>query len=262
MDDSGTRNPDHSVKPASHGHDWFAMGGILIDDENIPSAEQLIDEFRLRWPQMGVSPLHSTEIRGSNENFSWLGTSTATKSSFLNDLEQLLFSLPVIGLACTIDRPGYNARYREKYNRQRWALCKTAFSLAVERAAKHALQRERKLRVYVEKCSKKDDQVINGYYDALKEKGQCFNPETSSKYSPLTTKDFSSTLYEFRTKNKSSRLTQIADLYLWPICMGGYLASNRAYAGLRNAGKLIDTQLKLEEINIKGIKYSCFDQAT
>ena len=150
-------------------------------------------------------------------------------------------------------------RYREKYKRQRWALCKTAFSIVVERAAKHALMRDRKLRVYVERCSKKDDRIVQEYYDSLKADGLCFNPATSSKYDPLTSGHFGATLYEFRTKKKSTRLTQTADLFLWPMCIGGYHQKNRAYSNLWKAGKLIDTQIRPDEIGTIGIKYSCFD---
>lgn len=259
IDDSGTRHPDHKPALAGHKHDWFALGGILIDDENIPTAERLIDEFRSRWPQTEHSPLHSWEIRGRHANFKWLGVGDDTFRAFVTDLEALLFALPVVGLGCVIDRPGYNARYREKYGRQRWALCKTSFAVAVERATKYALQRERKLRVYVEMTDKIEDRKIKDYYDALRGNGHWFNPATAGKYNPVTPDEYKKTLYEFRTKNKTSRLMQIADLYLWPICMGGYETDNFPYARLMAAGKLIDCVIPPEEIKTQGIKYSCFD---
>jgi hypothetical protein len=37
-----------------------------------------------------------------------------TRSRFMEDIGEFLTSIPVIGLACTIDRPGYDWRYREK----------------------------------------------------------------------------------------------------------------------------------------------------
>ena len=55
----------------------------------------------------------------------------------------------LVGLACVVDRPGYDARYREKYGRRQWHLCQTAFSIVVERAAKYARDSGRKLRVNV-----------------------------------------------------------------------------------------------------------------
>lgn len=259
IDDSGTRHPDHIVIPTHHGRDWFALGGVLINDEDIVDAKQCIDEFRQRWPQTANMPLHSVEIRGCHSNFKWLGVDHDTKRRFLTELEALLLGLPVTGLACVIDRPGYNTRYRGKYGRQRWALCKTAFAVAVERASKYALQRERKLRVYVEQTDKKEDRIIKGYYDTLRANGSWFNPDTSGKYRPMTAEEFKSTLYEFRTKKKSSPLMQIADLYLWPICIGGYDKTNHPYTRLMEAGKLIDCVLPPEEIKTQGIKYSCFD---
>lgn len=219
----------------------------------------MIDQFRESWPQMGDSPLHSWEIRGCHGNFAWLGKDTATRTLFLEQLESLLFALPVVGLACVIDRPGYNKRYAEKYGRARWMLCKTAFAIVIERAVKHAQSRSRKLRVYLERSSKADDATVQSYYKSLKENGHCFDPETSAKYAPATGADYQQTLYEFRTKAKSSRLMQIADLYLWPICMGGYSAENRAYSRLMQAGKLIEHILPSDEVPILGSKYSCFD---
>lgn len=259
IDDSGTRHPDHTPAPAGHGHDWFALGGILIDDERIPAAEQLIDEFRSRWPKMKNSPLHSWEIRGRHANFKWLGIGEDTFQSFVTDLEALLFALPVVGLGCVIDRPGYNTRYRERYGRQRWDLCKTSFAVAVERATKYALRRERKLRIYVEKTDRVEDRKLEAYYGTLKSDGHWFNPDTSGKYRPVTPEEYNKTLYEFRTKNKTSRLMQIADIFLWPICMGGYDSHNRPYTRLLEAGKLINCVLPAEEVQSQGIKYSCFD---
>lgn len=260
IDDSGTRHPDHSAGRAGHGRDWFALGGILINDEDIPSAKQRIVEFRERWPQMANAPLHSVEIRGCHSNFRWLGVDHGTRQSFFDELEALLLDLPVIGLACVVDRPGYNARYRARYGRQRWALCKTAFAIAVERASKYAVRRGRKLRVYVEQTDKKEDRVIKGYYDTLRSEGSWFNPDTSGKYNPIDAIDYKTTLYEFRTKNKSSPLMQIADLFLWPMCIGGYDRTNHPYRRLVEAGKLIDCALAPEEIESRGIKYSCFDE--
>lgn len=259
LDDSGTRHPDHKPDLPQHKHDWFALGGILINDEDIPAAEQLIDAFHLRWPEINESPLHSWEIRGRHGAFKWLGKTPGTFDAFVTDLETLLFELPVTGLACVIDRPGYNNRYREKYGRERWSLCKTAFAVAVERATKRAISQHRKLRVFVERTSKADDRKLQEYYDVLKQSGHWFNAETAEKYSPASPVDYKNTLYEFRTKKKTSRLMQIADIYLWPMCIGGYDKGNRAYTRLLGAGKLIDCSLSTEDIPVLGIKYSCFD---
>lgn len=259
IDDSGTRHPDHKPNLARHNHDWFALGGILIDDEDIESANSQILAFRSRWPLLGDSPLHSYEIRGNNENFKWLGSDKELKRSFLEDLENLLFTLPVIGIACVIDRPGYNHRYREKYGPNRWSLCKTAFDVVVERAAKISIARDRKLRINIEESSRADDRLLKGYYDSLKLNGHAFNQASSLQYNPLNAADHKSVLYDFKKKKKSSKLMQIADIYLWPMCMGGYEEQNRAYTGLLNAGKLADCHLPMEKIAELGIKYSCFD---
>jgi nicotinamide riboside kinase len=44
----------------------------------------------------------------------------AERQAFYESLYQMMKAAPVIGLACVIDRPGYNHRYLEKYGRDRW----------------------------------------------------------------------------------------------------------------------------------------------
>ena len=83
--------------------------------------------------------------------------------------------------------------------------------------------------------------------------------DTSAKYSPLAAEMFAGTLYEFQTKNKSSPPMQIADICLWPVCIGGYRSDNKAYVALRDAGSLVDSKLPAEEVASCGIKYSCWD---
>jgi len=75
----------------------------------------------------------------------------------------------------------------------------------------------------------------------------------------LTPEQLTQTLYEFKTKQKTSPMAQLADLYLWPICMGGYHASNRPYQRLTDDGKLINCHIKEDERPMLGSKYSCFE---
>jgi Protein of unknown function (DUF3800) len=259
LDESGSRHPDFVARELpAHGRDWFGMGGVLIQDEDLPEAKAQIRAFRQAWPQIGDAPLHSHEIRSQRQSFAWLREG-AVAQAFLGEMTTLLLNLPVIGFACVIDRPGYNARYERLYQENRWQLCKTAFAIAVERAAKHALQHERRLRVYVEASGKTEDRMLRSYYDELRVKGPWFDGTRSSLYSPLTGQDYAQCLYEFRVKQKKSLLMTIADLYLWPMCMGGYDEANRAYVALKAAGKLIDCHLSADEAEQRGIKYSCFD---
>ena len=86
-----------------------------------------------------------------------------------------------------------------------------------------------------------------------------FAKDNSEKYGPLTGAQFREILYEFKPKFKSSPMVQLADLYLWPLCMGGYHASNRTYERLKQDGKLIDCLLDADDCSTLGTKYSCFD---
>ncbi|MGH9906054.1 MAG: DUF3800 domain-containing protein [Pyrinomonadaceae bacterium] len=256
LDDSGTRHPDH--KPVRQGRDWFALGGILLWEGDEDELRRKHTEFCGRWRI--ASPLHSSEIRCGSKRFRWLAElSEAERETFFTSLSDFLLSLPAVGLACVIDRPGYNHRYLLKYGRRRWFLCKTAFAIAVERATKFAIRHGGKLRVLPERCSKRDDAKLKEYYLALLNGGHPFDKAVSGKYGPVTAADYRNTLHEFRLKHKTSAPMQVADPYLWPMCMGGYHSGNRSYRLLADAGKLIDCQCSKEETESLGIKYSCFD---
>lgn len=258
IDDSGTRHPDHKPGLPAHGHDWFALGGVIIDDADEQVARGQIQIFRDRWPQLRDRPLHSYEIRNRVDDFRWLqAEGEAIRSRFLAELSVLLISLPVIGLACVVDRPGYSARYRERHGRDLWSLCKTAFTIAVERAAKFASSKDAKLRVYPERCTEDADRKLKGYYEELRAAAAPFDAQRSAKYEPASAETLKATLYEFRPKKNNSPLIQIADLYLWPMCVGGYDLKNRPYTLLLESGKLIDTHCR--DAAQLGIKYSCFD---
>src|SRR6185437_5379033 len=120
-------------------------------------------------------PLHSYDIRAETNNFTWLAKlEDKEHRAFMRDLSGMLLSIPAIGHACVVDRPGYNKRYREKYGRQTWMLCRTAFAVVVERAAKRAVGNGCKLRVYVEQGDKTADDMIRGYYGSLRAEGMPF----------------------------------------------------------------------------------------
>lgn len=178
MDDSGTRYPDHPGSPTPQGYDWFGLGGVLVhqDDEQQCRTmhEALCQKWRIDYP------LHSVRIRNSSQKFAWIGAlEPRRRAEFYEDLTRLIVSLPVLGIACVIDRPGYNHRYRDKYAGHRWHLCKTGFAVVVERAAKHALRMGCKLNVAVEESDKVTDRAIREYYAGMKASGPPFDAGTS-----------------------------------------------------------------------------------
>ncbi|MBS9719196.1 DUF3800 domain-containing protein [Tianweitania sp. BSSL-BM11] len=260
LDDSGTRHPTQEVgKKAAHNYDWFALGGIIVRECDEEAARGLHSDFLGRWPQI-TNPLHSSEIRSQNEGFFWLRDLEAEeRNRFYEEPYQLMRAAPVTGIACVIDRPGYNARYLALYEQQPWLLCKTAFSVVVERSAKRARDLGAKLRVRPERCNKPEDANLKAYYDALKTEGMPFGKDASGPYAPLSGADFRDLLYEFDLKRKTSPLSQLADLFLWPICMGGYHKSNRPYRRLMEDGKLIECHLGSADWPTLATKYSCFE---
>ena len=258
MDDSGTRAPNRKPLPFDpHRHEFFALGGVLINEEDEGAARTAYEEFRHRW--LIDYPLHSVEIRHSSRAFSWLKRGADEYEKFMRDLSRFPTKIDVVGLACVGDRPGYDARYREKYGRRQWHLCQTAFSVVVERAAKYARDNGRKLRVMPERSSRDDERRIRAYFGSLREKGAPFDGQSSSQYAPLRADEFCDTLYELRFKAKSSPMAQVADLYLWPLAIAGYDERNRAYGLLRDAGRLIESRLPESQLTARGTKYSCFE---
>ncbi len=260
VDDSGARHPGRPENQTWNDHcHWFALGGVLILESDETTAREQIHAFRSRWPQIGTAPLHSYEIRNRRDAFHWLEVSTRRDSDrFYADLESLILGLPILGLACVVDGPGYNARYHVKYGNDRWMMCKTAFAIAVERGAKHALASSAKLRVLVERSAKSVERDLEGYYKSLKVDGHPFDAGRAGDYAPLDNQDYSGVLYEFVTKKKSSPIMQIADLVLWPLCRAGYEDTYRPYRELKATGRLLDCLYPGREEAL-GTKYSCFD---
>jgi hypothetical protein len=262
LDDSGTRVPDRdpAVLP-EHGRDWFALGGIMVKESEEDALRARHAAFCKAWNV--EAPLHSAEIRARSQNFHWLSDLEPEKrNGFYDELGALATSPEIVAIACVIDRPGYNARYREKYGRNRWLLCRTAFIVVVERATKYARSIGHKLRVHVERSDKKTDATVEGYYKELRASGPPFDAGNSAKYTPLTAADYAETLYEFRKKDKTSAPMQLADVCLWPMCIGGYDPDNRPYRALIDARTLIDARLTPEQVGELGVKYSCMENVT
>jgi len=259
LDDSGTREPDHQPRlERRDGMDYFALGGILLNEEDI---DGLFAAHKAFCQAHGITyPLHSWAIRGGRENFGWLKKPDAA-FAFLSDLEKMLTSLPVIGIAAVIDRPGYVARYRERYKDDLWYMCKTAYSILIERATKYARSQDRKLRVFYERAGKAEDRDLISYARALKKEGMPFEGSNSAGYESLTADQFREIVRgEPRGRTKETPMMQIADLFLYPMAKGGYDPTYRPYRALMESGRLIDAHLSPERIPSLGIKYSCFDR--
>lgn len=261
MDDSGPRDPDRARGKGkeAQGPDWFALGGLLINSKDTLTAKDSIFAFRQRWPQLEDKPFRSYDIRNKTNRFRWLNDlASGQYQAFMCELTELIISLPIHVVACVVDRPGYNKRYMTEYGPRRWQLCRTAFNVAVERAAKVALHEGARLRVYAERSDKLTEAQFKDYFDTMRKEGPPFNAINSRKYQPLKPEQLFATLFEFRIKTKQSPLMQFADLVLWPICHGGYNRNHRAYVELCKAGKLVDS-LCTPDNGLQGIKYSCFD---
>ena len=258
VDDTGSRRPDHvPAEERYDGMDCFGLGGVLIDREDLRRVWDAHREFCNAW---GITyPLHSYEIRGGRGNFSWL-KNPERAVEFLPELEKFLVGLPVMGIAAIIHRPGYVARYAERYEGRPWRMDKTAFSILIERSAKYARSKGRRLRVFFERSGKQEDRDIVAFMKELKAAGMPFDGDNAALYRGLEAGDFSElVLGEPKGRTKKTPMLQIADLYLYPMAKAGYDASYKPYLALMRAGRLIDAVLSSEDRPLLGIKYSCFD---
>lgn len=261
FDDSGSRDPDSIAVGRGAGRgdqmDCFALGGILVDERDI---DVIFRKHKSFCDAQGVTyPLHSTKIRGGRGNFGWL-KNPEKAAAFLPRLEAFILELPIIALACVINRPGYVSRYKERYRERLWLMCKTACSILIERAAKFADENGCKLEIYFESSGKKEDRDIVTYVRALKREGAPFSEPASKSYEPLRAEDYQRiVLGEPHRKTKRVPMIQIADLVLYPLIKSRYDPGYRPYAKLSRAGKLIDNFLRAPDIPSKGIKYSCFE---
>lgn len=257
-DDSGSRFPDRDSTPRNDGIDCFALGGILIAADDRAALQAAHLAFCSRW---NIDyPLHSTAIRGKRNNFAWLGADPEKERRFLNDLESFLLSLPVVGFAAVIDRAGYNQRYKEKYGDQRWWMCKTAYTILVERVCKYVDSNNGTLSIRFEQTGKAEDRALIGYAKDMKRQGAPFDANTSGHYAALTPADYKRIIESDPERvTKSSPAVQVADLFLYPMLKAGYDPTYQPWQNMLAAGKVIDAMLREEDRAWLGIKYSCFD---
>jgi len=259
MDETGNRNPDNKPDKGRENRDWFAFGGFLIAREDKDAArakwQAIVDAWQIK------HPFHITDMRNETAKWGWLGrVSEARRNAFWSEYRSFLSSLPVLGQACVIDRPGYVARgYLQKHGADRWLLCRTGFDIAIERAAKYARSVDRQLAVVFE-SDPAYNPIVEGYFADLKTNGLAFSEDTSDKYSPLSQEQFAETLTTIEHKPKSSRLLQIADSYIYAIARGKYDRQFHLWRELRDHRRIINFALHdNEQIKAMGIKYSCFD---
>lgn len=258
IDDSGSRDPDrqpHVIRNDSM--DCFALGGVLINAEDIDTVVGAHQSF---CQSQGIDyPLHSWAIRGGRGDFGWLKTPERARE-FFPALDDFLLSLPIVGIAAVVHRPGYVARYKDAYEDRLWFMCKTAYCILIERAAKYARSQGRKLRVFFEEAGKHEDRELMAYAKELKASGMPFNQGNSAAYGGLQAADFQDiVLGEPKRRTKKTPMIQIADLVLYPMAKAGYEPSYRPFRDLMARGKVIDALVPESSRSSLGIKYSCFD---
>lgn len=255
LDESGSPKPDPNDSAR-----FFAMGGVLIERSDEVIIKTLIAEFKIRWNIADEIPLHASEIRSRKKRFAWVGKLSETEQDlFMKDLTTTIISCPMIVHACIVSRYGYLKRYLNIYGENTWEMMKSAFSIAVERAAKYAALKNGTLMVYFESAGKKEDTLLKQYFNELRSQGHPFDSSRASKYSPLSTGELSTLLRGIDSKKKGNPVMQLADLCLYPVIQGKEQPENKAFLAIKNAKLLVDCYLKPAQQGELGIKYYCFD---
>src|SRR5258706_9688832 len=114
FDDTGNRDPDkfaYVPEGREDRMDWFALGGVIVREGDIAKTQEAHQHF-CRAHNI-TYPLHSHGIRGGRGKFGWL-KKPENAATFFPALEEYILSLPIITVACVVNRPGYVARYKEK----------------------------------------------------------------------------------------------------------------------------------------------------
>lgn len=260
MDDSGTRSLNKNNFIRKDKMDYFALGGILVKEEDKEIVKNKYIEFCNKWDIK--DPLHSTKIRGEREEYGWLKQNKTKRALFLNDLNSLLINIPVIGFAAVIDRKGYVDRYKQKYKEKLWPIDKTVYCILVERIIKYIKPLKGIIEIRFEETGKKEDRSILQYTEDLKKHGTPFDKTISSKkYNRLKNIDFKSSVsMRIKRKKKTNLFVQIADLYLYPMAKSGYDSKYKAWVNLFKNKKVINALVSIKTRSKLGIKYSCFDK--
>ncbi len=256
MDDFGTRTTCKGATNAtSPAHELsFALGGVIVASEDVDAISKNVEAFCKRWE---IPALHGNRIRSGKGKLGFLKKDNLRKEAFFTELDELVLDDRLIGHACVICRPGYRDRYLDKYpDGIRWAMSKTAFDISVERAAKFAMQDGRKLDVVYERTGKKEDRLLERYFEDLKVTGMSFSAENSKQYGPLTGAEFMDHLNIIWPDGKGNPLLQLADLIIHPVSQVACGKQNRAYQQLVDRKMLLDFKHQDDAV---GVKYSCYD---
>lgn len=258
MDETGTRHPDKKANETGMAKNWFGLGGFLIRKEDEVEVTRLHQEITAKWDIK--YPFHLTDMRGKTKKFSWLGKrSQVEQDAFWSDYHAFLSSIPALATGCIIDRPGYVARgYLETHPDSKWLLCRSAFDITIERAAKYAISSGCKLNVVFE-GDIPINRTMRGYFQNLKSNGLEFDATNSDKYNPLSASQFNDTLGTIEWKTKESIFLQVADSYIYAIARQKYDRHFPMFCHLRDAVRIINFALgDAERIKAMGIKYYCY----
>jgi hypothetical protein len=106
---------------------------------------------------------------------------------------------------------------------------------------------------------KKEDRLIEQYFQEIRLNGHPFNPQNADKYSPLSSSDLSRLLRGIEGKTKNRPEMQLADLCLYPLARSKEKPDNLAFIAMNEHKLLVDCHLPQELIHSLGIKYYCFD---
>lgn len=205
MDDFGTRTlckPGDTL-PMKPDVFSFGLGGIIVPSEAVQELSEKVKALCRRWK---VPALHGNKIRAGKGKFGFVKKDAARRQTFLAELEAVIIDKRITAHACVICRPGYRDRYFERHAEpSRWQMSRTAFDIAVERAAKFAMTRDRRLSVVYERSGEREDRLLEAYFRGLLARGTEFDPGNASRHRPpVSTGAFSNAPIDLARRERQS----------------------------------------------------------
>ena len=126
VDESG----DHSLTSIDQQYPVFALSFCVVSKaEYISKVVPALQDFKFKYWGHDCVVLHEHEIRKEKGDFAFLRTNRALRNGFMQDLSDLMASVPFEIIGCVIDKQ----KHLDKYGQTAWNPYEVALKMALER---------------------------------------------------------------------------------------------------------------------------------
>ena len=200
LDESG----DHDLKRIDPSYPVFVLGGVIVDDIDLPVIEKELDRLKTSWFGTSNVVLHTADIVRNKTHFTRF-KDAVLRARFFRDLNELVSDLNLEILACAI----HKIMHRNQYGPQAWDPYMYALRVLVERFCLELGDVHYGGRMIAERRSKPLDRDFMFAWNDLKARGTAY-----VKPGAITHR-ISSCVLEHKSQNMAG--LQLADLVVSPI---------------------------------------------